>query len=62
MGKNELDFSKEYGWTNFTMCFTEEVEKIMQELDKETLEVCTNDFGGVNHYTIKDNNFRWRKL
>uniref|UniRef100_A0A914DK67 Uncharacterized protein n=2 Tax=Acrobeloides nanus TaxID=290746 RepID=A0A914DK67_9BILA len=37
MGKSENDFSKEHGWTNFTMCFTEEVTKIMENLNNETL-------------------------
>ncbi|KAL3079030.1 hypothetical protein niasHS_014812 [Heterodera schachtii] len=37
MGKTEDDFSRPHGWTNFTMCFTQEVVAIMQNMDNGTL-------------------------
>uniref|UniRef100_A0A914H3H7 Uncharacterized protein n=1 Tax=Globodera rostochiensis TaxID=31243 RepID=A0A914H3H7_GLORO len=37
MGKTDGDFSRLHGWTNFTMCFTQEVVAIMQNMDNGTL-------------------------
>uniref|UniRef100_A0A914WE49 Calcitonin receptor-like protein 1 n=1 Tax=Plectus sambesii TaxID=2011161 RepID=A0A914WE49_9BILA len=36
-GKVEGDFSRPTGWTNFTMCFTQEVIQIMTDLSNGTL-------------------------
>lgn len=40
MGKLDGDFSRSHGWTNFTMCFTEEVVYIMKNLNNGSLGVC----------------------
>ncbi|CAG9540703.1 unnamed protein product [Cercopithifilaria johnstoni] len=37
MGRSEDDFSRPYGWTNFTMCFTEEVVEMMTKLTNGSL-------------------------
>lgn len=39
MGRTEEDFSRSHGWTNFTMCFTQEVVSIMKNLNNGTLTV-----------------------
>lgn len=38
MGKSENDFTRPHGWTNFSLCFTNEVIAIMQQLDNGTLQ------------------------
>lgn len=42
MGKTDSDFSRSHGWTNFTMCFTEEVIYIMKNLNNGSLGVSLN--------------------
>ncbi|KAH7731619.1 pigment dispersing factor receptor c [Aphelenchoides avenae] len=37
MGRTEDDFTRPYGWTNFTMCFTEQVVDIMKNLNNGSL-------------------------
>jgi hypothetical protein len=37
MGRTPDDFSRPYGWTNFTMCFTEQVVDIMKNLNNGSL-------------------------
>uniref|UniRef100_A0AC34FN97 Calcitonin receptor n=1 Tax=Panagrolaimus sp. ES5 TaxID=591445 RepID=A0AC34FN97_9BILA len=39
MGKTEDDFSRSHGWTNFTMCFTQEVVDIMKNLNNGSLGI-----------------------
>ncbi|VDP21968.1 unnamed protein product [Onchocerca flexuosa] len=39
MGKVEGDFSRPHGWTNFTMCFTQEVISMMNKLTNGSLVV-----------------------
>uniref|UniRef100_A0A7E4VM05 Calcitonin receptor-like protein 1 n=1 Tax=Panagrellus redivivus TaxID=6233 RepID=A0A7E4VM05_PANRE len=39
MGKTEDDFSRSHGWTNFTMCFTQEVVDIMKNLNNKSLGI-----------------------
>ena len=39
MGKTEDDFTRVHGWTNFTMCFTQEVVDIMKNLKDGSLGV-----------------------
>ncbi|KAI1721416.1 7 transmembrane receptor (Secretin family) domain-containing protein [Ditylenchus destructor] len=39
MGKTENDFSRSHGWTNFTMCFTQEVVHIMKHLNNGSLGI-----------------------
>uniref|UniRef100_A0AC34Q6R9 Calcitonin receptor n=1 Tax=Panagrolaimus sp. JU765 TaxID=591449 RepID=A0AC34Q6R9_9BILA len=39
MGKTENDFSRSHGWTNFTMCFTQEVVDIMKNLNNGSLGI-----------------------
>uniref|UniRef100_A0A915CQ80 Uncharacterized protein n=1 Tax=Ditylenchus dipsaci TaxID=166011 RepID=A0A915CQ80_9BILA len=39
MGKTEDDFSRSHGWTNFTMCFTQEVVHIMKNLNNGSLGI-----------------------
>ncbi|KAE9552462.1 hypothetical protein FO519_004314 [Halicephalobus sp. NKZ332] len=39
MGKTEDDFSRIHGWTNFTMCFTQEVVDIMKNLKDGSLGI-----------------------
>lgn len=41
MGKTADDFSRSHGWTNFTMCYTEEVLAIMEHLNNGSLMVTT---------------------
>lgn len=43
MGRTEDDFSRPYGWTNFTMCFTEQVVDIMKNLNNGSLGVSTDE-------------------
>ncbi|KAJ1363792.1 Calcitonin receptor-like protein 1 [Parelaphostrongylus tenuis] len=38
-GRTENDFTREHGWTNFTMCYTDEVIYIMNNLNSETLGI-----------------------
>ncbi|VDM93173.1 unnamed protein product, partial [Onchocerca ochengi] len=39
MGKVEGDFSRPHGWTNFTMCFTQEVIAMMNKLTNGSLVI-----------------------
>uniref|UniRef100_A0A914YYH6 G-protein coupled receptors family 2 profile 1 domain-containing protein n=1 Tax=Panagrolaimus superbus TaxID=310955 RepID=A0A914YYH6_9BILA len=39
MGKTEDDFTRSHGWTNFTMCFTQEVVDIMKNLNNGSLGI-----------------------
>ncbi|KAE9418841.1 hypothetical protein Angca_004406 [Angiostrongylus cantonensis] len=38
-GRTESDFTREHGWTNFTMCYTDEVIYIMNNLNSESLGI-----------------------
>uniref|UniRef100_A0A915Q6J1 Calcitonin receptor n=1 Tax=Setaria digitata TaxID=48799 RepID=A0A915Q6J1_9BILA len=39
MGRTESDFSRPHGWTNFTMCFTQEVIDMMNKLTNGSLVI-----------------------
>ncbi|CAJ0942019.1 unnamed protein product, partial [Mesorhabditis belari] len=39
MGRNETDFGRDHGWTNFTMCYTDEVIYIMEHLTNGSLSI-----------------------
>ncbi|EPB76342.1 7 transmembrane receptor [Ancylostoma ceylanicum] len=38
-GRTENDFARDHGWTNFTMCYTDEVIYIMNNLNNESLGI-----------------------
>lgn len=42
MGRTEDDFTRPHGWTNFTMCFTQEVIDMMTKLTNGSLVVSIN--------------------
>ncbi|VDK59500.1 unnamed protein product [Anisakis simplex] len=48
MGRTEGDFSRAHGWTNFTMCFTQEVIDMMTKLTNGSL-------GVVHHLSLLRN-------